>query len=352
MAVDTSALLAKLKQKKAQYSRNNSKVVKLKEGKTRIRILPAPNMVDADHPLGERDLGVHWIKTSKNGKPVCVVGCPEITYGQLSVINPVLEAAAKAAVDDETLAVIKENKAKKSVLVNAVIRDGADASEDPQILELTPTTFGQVLSIIETYIEGGRTDILDPTNGMDLIVERKGKGMDTEYTVMVAPTSKPLAKGVEGKAADIDAFIASEFFRGEEKKAIAAISAMMGGLPGIAGPSTTAMLTSARPVEEVTERPAPAARPALAPKPAPAAAPEPEAVVEEPPFVEDDEEAKALAALEAARVKKAAAAKAAAAKPAPAPVPTAPAAAPADEFGAKLDDAELDAMLADLDNIK
>lgn len=266
---DTAALLAKIKQKKAQYSRSVNKTVSIKEGKTRVRLFMAPNMVNDAHPFGERDLGVHWIKTSRTGKPVAVVGCQEIVYDKPSLLNPIIEKAADAAVDDETLAVIKEWKARKQVLINAIIRDGADASENPQILQLTPTTFGNILSILESYIEDGRTDVLDPKTGIDLIIQRSGKGFDTEYTVMVAPSSKPINPAVMDNALDLDEFIANEYFKGEENKAIAAMTAMVGlsSGPALASSRTTAALTAARPVEEVVEV---AAKPPAGVKVAPA----------------------------------------------------------------------------------
>jgi hypothetical protein len=259
--VDSSAsLLARIKQKKSQYSRSTAKTVKFKEGKTRVRLIVAPNLVTDDHIFGERDLGVHWIKIQKDGKPVAVVGDQELVYGKPSIINPAIEAAVKAAVDDETLAIIKDWKSKKSVLMNGIIRDGADASDDPQIIEFTPTTFGQILSIIETYIEDGRTDVLDPRTGIEFIVERKGKNKDTEYTVMVAPSMKPISPSVIDKAHNLDDFIAAEFFKGEEKKALNAIGMMIGkpvysGDMVELGPSSTSMLTAAKPapVESVIE---------------------------------------------------------------------------------------------------
>lgn len=292
--VDTAALLARIKQQKAKYSRSVNKTVRPKEGKTRIRLFIAPSMSTDDHPFGERDLGVHWIKTQVNGKPVAVIGCQEIVYDKPSLINPIIDQAARAAVDDETLAIVKEWKARKSVLINAIIRDGADASEKPQILELTPTTWGNVLSILESYIEDGRADVLDPKSGVDLIIQRTGKGFDTEYTVMVAPSSKPIDPKIVNEAINLDDFIANEFFKGEEQKAINAMTSAVGlDTPTLAAPRAAAMLTSARPVE----------------------------------------------AVDAAPVK------------ATASKPTAAAAPAADEFGADLPADQVDAMLAELDNL-
>jgi len=343
-AADTAALLARLKQKKAQYSRSTGKTVKPKEGKTRIRIFVAPNMVTEDHIFGERDLGVHWIKTQTGGKPIAVVGDQELVYGKPSLINPAIKAAADAATDDETLTLIKDWGSRKSVLINAVIRDGADASTEPQILELTPTTFGEILSIYETYITDGIDDVLDPNTGIDIIVERQGKGVnDTKYSVMVPPKSTPLAKGTVEKAQDLDAFIAREFFRGEESKALNAISAMMGiTLTALPGGRTSALLTAAKPVAPV------------------------EAAKVEPKTIEAKVEPVVAAAVESkeakiARLRKAAADKAAAeaaaldaailaeAEAEEAAASAATTAPAGDKFDEAIGEDELDKMLADLE---
>ena len=336
----TAELLERLKQKKAQYSRSNNKTVKLKEGKTRIRIVVVPGLADDDHMFGERDLGVHWIKTSQKGKPIAVVGCKEIVYGKPSDINPVIEKAAAAAADDETMAIIKDWKARKSVLVNALIRDGVDKSEDPQVLELTPTTWGAILSVLETYIESGRTDVLEPATGIDFIIERRGKGMDTEYTVMPAPVSQPFdgAKAI-AKAVNLDEFIANEWFRGEERKAIAAMTALVGiDGPALVGPRTTALLTGAKPVE-----PTPATPASIAPPAAPAAPVAPPAPPAAPVETADEREMREME-------EKLAAMKAAKAAPA---APVAPPATPAvgSDFGAPLPQDEIDEMLAGLNDL-
>lgn len=259
--------LAMIKSQKNKYSRNTSRTVKLKEGKTRIRLLQA-------NPTAKfwADLGVHWIKPEKGAKPIAVVGCHDHVHGTPCPVCTMIEKCMKSAVDDESLGIYKDMKTKKSVLVAALIRSGEDKSDDPVILELTPTTFGNILSMIETYADD-YGNVLDPKTGMDFTIERKGKGLDTEYTVMPNPKSDPVPKGVLEKMPDLDEFIEKEFFRGEETKALSALSQMSGltspGLPGAARPSLLTKPVEEEPAVSEFDEPTPpvkAARPAAAPK--------------------------------------------------------------------------------------
>ncbi|SER28678.1 hypothetical protein SAMN05216548_114106 [Faunimonas pinastri] len=296
------ALAALVKGAKNKYSRNNSRSVKLKEGKTTVRILqPKP-----DEKFWA-DLGVHWIKMEKNGKPVAVVGCRDVVNDEPCPICQAIEKAAHAATDDDSLAIIKEWKAKKSVLVNALIRSGSDASEDPVVLEMTPTTFGTILSMAEQY--GDETNIFDAKTGIDFVIERKGKGLDTEYTVMPSLKPNPVPASALEKCVDLDEFIEKEFFRGDETKALNAITQMTGiSVPAI-GRSTSALLTSAAAsvAEEVEETPEVVATPATA--------------------------------------------KATVTKPKPAPVEEAKPASKGDDFGAVIDEEDMDSILSELEGL-
>jgi hypothetical protein len=104
---------------------------------------------------------------------------------------------------------------------------------------------------------------------------------------------------VTTKANDLDTFIATEYFRGEEPKALNAIAAMVGApVAGLAPVRSTAALTSAKPVEEVIEH-----------------------------------------------------TETRAAVPSRAPAPKSPEPSPSEDFGADLDADELDQMLSDLDGL-
>ena len=368
-------MLALIKGAKNKFSRSTGNAYKIKEGKTRIRILP----VQSASPLAVpgqfwMESGVHWIKTEANGKPVAVVGNSLIVYGTASPVEQAIERAIKSATSDDDLKLMKEWKAKTTILVNALIRSGSDASEDPVPLELTPTTFGKVLSMMDEY-EAEAGNILDYKTGFDFTIERNGKGLNTEYTVMPHQTAKPVSKDSVDKAIDLFAFVEKEFFRGDETKAITAISNMSGistaGLVGVAGPRTAGLLTrSSATVEDASLEAAAAAKiateTAAANAAAKAAQEAADAVAAE--LVADDvvtapvlskaaqlraqmeaaeaEEAAETAAAAKVATAKAAAVKAAAAKAAKAAAPaTAPA---ADTFGAPLEASEVDSILGAL----
>lgn len=301
------AMMALVKNAKNRYSRNNSKFVKLKEGKTRVRLI-------ATEEKFWQDLGVHWIKTELSGKPVAVVGCADLVKDEPCPICAAIDKAMKAATDDETVKLVKEWTTRKSVLVKAIIRDGADASPDPQILELTPSTFGTIVSMIEEY--GSEVDPLSPTEGMDFVITRSGKGLDTRYEPMPALKSVPLTKDQLTKAKEINLLeaIEKEYFRGDENKALNAIGQATGISLAIAPPRKAAGLLTGT---VVAEEDAPLETTKPAPKPRPAAVVE---EVEEAEVVEEK------------------------------PTPKA-AAAKGDEFGASVEDSELDSLLDGLDGV-
>lgn len=218
-----SALQDLIASQKAKYQGGNlGNAFKVPEGKTKFRLLQRND--------GDKfwfDVGVHWIKTSLNGKPLAVVGCHDVTFDMPCPICAAISLAKEKAVDAEEEAIIKEWRAKKMVLLPGLIRSGAKASETPQIIELTPTTFGNILSVAEEYMSAG-TNMFSTTDGMDFVIERRGKGLDTEYTVMAAAKSEPVDKSVLDKIPDIEAYIKSQYFRGEEKKALNIIAQFTG----------------------------------------------------------------------------------------------------------------------------
>jgi len=276
-------LLAAIKGAKAKHGRSNNKIVKLKEGRTKVRIL-------APDDIFWQDLGIHWIKEELNGKPVAVVGCHDHTYDQPCPVCTAVDKALKSTKDDDTLKLYKEWGARKEIIVNAMLRSGPDASEtDPVVLSLTPTTFTAILSIIEEYADEVG-NILDPETGLDLIVERTGKGLDTKYSVMPAPKSVAVPKGVMDKCVDLKELVEKEFF-GREAKALNAIAAVSGVTPSITH-ATRSMLTGPKPViedAEVEEIPTPKAKA----KPAPVVEDEPPFEVEEKPAPKAKAETKA-----------------------------------------------------------
>lgn len=335
---------------KNKYSGGSGKTVKPKDGRNTYRILaPAPGAAPWVPASGQywADLGVHWIKADKNGKPLVVCGDCDTVYQQPSVLNTAIEMAINSAMDEESKELYNEWKPKKSVLVNAIDRSAGD---EPVVLELTGTTFGKVMDLINVYDDAGK-DITDPVNGVDIIITKTGKQLNTKYDVMVDPAPpKPISPDVLARTVDLHAFIAQNFFRGEEQKALNCIAQIAGvAVPALSGPATAA---GARTPTAALSSPAAAVAGASVAQAAPAPAPVQTAaaaapVVEAAATAEDP----AIAARRAEilrRQQEAEAELAALSQPA-APAEAAPA-APAAGISS-LPVSEQDAILAELDNL-
>lgn len=269
-------LLKKLVTTSAQkFKSTNSKSVKLKEGRNVFRLIaPAPGEVPwvGENGMFYRELGVHWIKPDSNAKPVAVVGSEEIVYGRISALSAAIDMAIASAHDEDSKKLYTEWKAKKSILVNVVNRDAGD---EVQVLDLSVTTFGKILDLVNLYDDQG-IDILSHDIGIDLVVTKSGKGLNTNYDVSVLPlapgkTCKPVTKEQVAAAENLDDFITSNFFRGEDTKALNAVVQIAGiSMPRLGAPATpVAALTSSA----ATVADAPIAQPITAPPAAAVAAP-------------------------------------------------------------------------------
>lgn len=251
MSPELLALLAKGEKK---YARNSSNRLKPKEGINRYRIL-APTKAVCGYqapwvPASGQfwaDLGVHWIKAGENEKAIAVVGDPFICYQQPSTLAPLIDKAIASAIDEESKKLYESWKPRATILVNVLDRSkGSTTGNDPQILELTPGTWGEVMGVLAQFSAEGE-NILDPNEGMDISISRSGKGLNTKYQVTVAPgKGDPVSMDVFKNCHDLPAHIDKEFFRGEEEKAAAAIAQISGvNTPRIATRTPTAALTSA-----------------------------------------------------------------------------------------------------------
>ncbi len=256
---------------KAKYT-NTTGATKLKEGRNVFRILrPTQEQaawVEADGKFWA-DSAVHWIKADENGKPIVVLGDCETVYGKPSAINTAIQLAIDSAMDEASKKLYESWKPRKSVLLNAIDRGNNDAVV---ILELTGTTFQKFLEIWEMHLDADE-DLTDVTSGKDIVITKTGKGLQTEYSVSVAPgASKPVNKDQMAKLNDLPKYIKDQFFRGEEQKALNAIQQIAGvAVPSLGAARTpTAALTSSgvSVAEPAATKPAPAAAPVVAAAPA------------------------------------------------------------------------------------
>jgi hypothetical protein len=264
MAVN-SALLDAVKNAKNKYSRSDNKHLKPAEGRNVYRIV-IPTDATKLGPNGEfwADLGQHWIKTALKGKPICVVGSRDICFGEPCAVGIAYEAALghaeSAGYDEDTVALIKEMKPAKSVLFQAVNRTTDNKSQTVEILELRPSAAQQILDLYMQYLEEGQ-DMFDLAAGVDIVVTKSGKGLQTEYTVNVKPgASAPLAKEAAERCINLREHIEREYFKGEENKAILTLQNIAGiQLPRLAAtPSAAALSAPSTPAASGNSASAPA----------------------------------------------------------------------------------------------
>lgn len=265
------ALRSMVSSSKNKYKNNNGRTTKPKDGRNTYRFLaPSPEQASWVPETGQfwADLGVHWIKADENGKPIAVVGDCEIVHGVPSSINTAIAMAIESAHDEDSKKLYESWRPRKSVIINAIDRSQGDTVVQ---LELTPTTFAKFLELFELYADSGQ-DITDVQNGIDIVITKSGKGLNTEYDVAAAPgVSKQVTPDQLADAQDLPAFIEANYFRGEEQKALTAIQQVAGiavpalGASGVTTP--TAALTSS--AATVADAPAPAAEPTPEPAPQP-----------------------------------------------------------------------------------
>lgn len=225
-----------IKSGRSKYSpRGNSKIVSLKEGKTRIRVLPALG----DDGKFWQDHGAHWIKAEKNGKPLVVTGCHEKVYDKPCPVCNAVSKALESVTDTQSEEIIKEMRSGKRARLNVIVRDGVDKSDLTQIMEVPSTVIDGILGTWQTYAEED-VDALDPSSGIDFIIERRGKGFDTEYNVTVPPKSPTVTQAQLDGRVDLLKHLEADLFRGEEQKALNAIAQITGvSIGNITGPALT-----------------------------------------------------------------------------------------------------------------
>ena len=229
-----SKLMEMIKAKKraiVAQSGRHEKTHKPQNGKGRYRILPG---WDKENPAFYRDFGQHFIKNEKD-EVVAVYVCSDKTNGKPCSLCDAVFGAIRDTSDDDTLKVLGEAKSKGRILLNALHLDGEDPLA-PVILDLTPTTFEQILNIMEEYGE----EMLDLEKGVDLVIERTGKGLNTEYKILPAAKSNPVDKAVLARLNNLDEYVAQEYEAGEAK-ALAALGGVSGKTPMLTAGASKAL---------------------------------------------------------------------------------------------------------------
>jgi len=216
------SLLELIAQKKAALkSGNRQKTVKPPEGRSRWRILPGWN---PENPAFYHDFGQHFIKDHTDTLKAVYV-CVDKTYGKPCEVCAALTAALKATTDDDQIKILEKSKAGHRILLNALQVDGPTPN-DPVILELSPNTFAEYLNIVSEW----GVEVLDLKGGMDIIIERTGKGLQTKYSVQPASKSQDVDPGVMKRIVNLDEYVAQESEE-QSRRALANLNAVAGMLP-------------------------------------------------------------------------------------------------------------------------
>ena len=358
------AMLDMIRKNKAKYAGGITRIKKVAEGKTRLRILNVP--VKAPLHTGDEadrfwmEYGVHWIK-SHEGKVLSVVGNKLSVYGDVAPLETMVEQAILNATTDDDMNLFKEMKSKRGILVNALNRTpgSPDASELPAVYELPAGVWADIMGLMLEYNEE-HGNIFDPKTGTDINIERTGKGKTgTRYSVLPCFDSKnkPVSQDALDKAVDLFAFVEREFFRpGEDVKALTVLQNLT-GLPVPALAPRTAHAALAAPAvsnraaaDAAAERVATQAAERRKVEEEIASIVETSAHLVETPQVEasvEDEEAELMRQMAALKAKKALAA---AAKPVVQTAAKAPAkqAAPAEDFDSDLSMEDLNEQLSEI----
>ena len=225
-------LVKSKKQALQAQSGRREKTHKIQPGKSRIRILPGWRG-DGD-AMFFQDFGQHFIKDLK-GDLKSVYLCTEKAYGKACPVCDAIEHGIKSSTDDDVISALKEGKSKGRVLFNCLHLDGEDPST-PVILDLTPTTATKVFELMDEY-----GDITDLEEGVDLVISRTGKGLNTEYGVLPSPKSKPVDPSVMKNVHNLDDYVKQEYDEGRNK-ALAAVGSVSGFVPSMYSDKPTAAI--------------------------------------------------------------------------------------------------------------
>lgn len=253
-----------LKARQEKKASQNIKTFKVPDGKTLMRILP--NKEDADAPFFH-DFGQHWIKsTEKNAQ-----GQNKITSAPLCLKKayeencPYCEAISEAMgqmegnehhFSDEEVELVKGAVARHRILVNAAVRQDRAGNYKIEVVELASTAFDALINVMDEWGE----EILSPKGGMDVVIERSGKGINTKYTVSIPKNGgNDIDDSWTEEVVDLDAFVRSQKATPERhNKAISTIGTLAGlslasEAPAIEAKAETKKLSSP-PSEAVTDQ--------------------------------------------------------------------------------------------------
>lgn len=228
-------IIAKRKEQAETRKMKGDKAFSFKEGRTQFRILPGWRK---DDETFFHDFGMHFIKDDA-GKNVAVHVCPKATYDQecptCNSINQAFNFVREnpSAADDAMVDRLKEANSGSRILMNAVVRAGAaghDIKEDTVVvLDLPRAQFeNAILALFEEYGE----ELLDTSEGLDIVCSADGKGFDRKYSFVPASKKSNVPTVTQQQLddrPDIDKWIKAQNWEQERvQKAISTVGSIVG----------------------------------------------------------------------------------------------------------------------------
>lgn len=288
------------KASKKAASNSFTRTAKPKSGRSVWRILPgwdSKNPNQFFHAYGQ-----HFIKDLE-GKLKVVIGCPDKTFDEPCEICDAISEAARNAPNDKMREKILESRSTQRFLFNAI-----NVDEDPNKVEILEVGSGLFRDIIANITED--EGLIDADLGRDFVINREGTGLNTRYSLAVRGKDKSIKvnKSILMSLNDLEQYV-TEDFDAKKTKALNALGMATGA--ALAGSTAAGALTSDLD-DEIPEFSDEAAKAAAAKE------------IEEADVTYDDTEADEKTADESEKSEA------------------------AETFGEDIDDADIEAMLADL----
>lgn len=225
-----------MKAAKAKMNSGTQRTNKPADGKSVWRILPSLDAEDAG--AFYRVFGQHWVKDAA-GKLQTVVVCDDITFDKPCAVCTAL-TKAKMSADADTVKLLDESYPKRTYLMNAVYVDGPGADQKTHVLEVGKKVMDGILSIASDLFADEGVMFVDAAAGVDIIINRSGKGLTTTYTVSnrSQKVSKPVAPAELLARVDLDAFVTEESTT-KRQKALDTMAGMVASAGMMASPTAS-----------------------------------------------------------------------------------------------------------------
>ena len=122
-----------------------------------------------------REFGAHYIK-GVDGKVASFYPCDDVIYQKPCPVCQALAQASRATHDEGTLEQIKQCRANKQYLVNAIVI--GENNNDPVVFSLSKTAFEQLINVIGSWAPA----VFEPTKPQVIQIDRSGTGFDTKVS--------------------------------------------------------------------------------------------------------------------------------------------------------------------------